>query len=146
MLRKAGLRVSQQESRVTAGLCLPPTRGSPQHCSHLGQKEIDSSRPQSVHSHFLLQACTPNHSDVSATGDLTQCTRWKMTVGPGGVGPALQSPSPTVNSLVESYKRAQSPGLGSRPPGVRARGRAMCPSPVMKGFFEETAPSNSGLP
>lgn len=71
-------------------------------------------------------------------------------MGPRGVGPELPSPSPTVNGPVNrsAEDKPLNPlgwegGLQDSEPGL---GRAVCPSHVTKGFFEETVSPHSGLP
>lgn len=69
-----------------------------------------------------------------------------MTVSPTGVGLELQSPSPTVSSSAEGGQMPKAPGCEGRLPDSAPAGRAVCPSQVTEGFFEETVtPTEASL-
>lgn len=131
--RKAGQRLDRGWTLGPPGQLFPPALAPPS-IAHSTQKESYSSRLQSVDRHFLPQACTPNHSDVTTTCDLTaSAPQWKITVGPRGVSPELQSPSPKVSSSAKGDK-CPKPGLWGRPAG-RRMGEGCAPSIGDKGPF-----------
>lgn len=118
---------------------LPPAPGSPRHCSHSGQKETCSSRPQSANRHFLLPRRAPQTTVVSPPLVTSQHATVEKRRGPSGVGPELQSPHPAVHSSAEADD-CPKPRAVNEARRARNRDRATCPSLATKGFFKETVP------